>query len=160
MASVFKKKITKPVPATAEIVERNGQRVARWKNRRGVIRTAPVTTGRNGSDRIVVVAKTYTAKYRDGQGLIREIPTRCRDEQAARQVLADLVKRAERVRANFLSPEEDGMLDHFNQPLATHIAAYLISLESRGASAVHRRKMSGGVWSAWRRSVASAACRT
>ena len=44
--------------------------------------------GRNRPDRIT--AGTYTAKYRDGSGIVRKVATGCRDKSAARSVLADL----------------------------------------------------------------------
>ena len=53
MASVFKKTATKPLPVNAEIITRKGKRLARWKDGRGKNRTAAVTTGRDGTDRIV-----------------------------------------------------------------------------------------------------------
>lgn len=68
MGTVFHKTATKPLPDSAELITRKGDRLARWKDGRGKARTAPLTTGRDGSDRIVVTAKTYTEKYRDGQG--------------------------------------------------------------------------------------------
>ena len=97
MASVHRKSVTKPLPKDAEISTRKGVRIAKWKDRRSKNRTALLTTGRDGSDRIVIKAGTYTAKYRDGQGIVREVATGCRDETAARQVLADLQRRAELV---------------------------------------------------------------
>lgn len=120
MATVFRKTVTKPLPTNAEIFTRKGERLARWKDRRGKNRTAPLTTGRDGSDRIIVRARTYTAKYRDGQGLKREVATGCRDETAARQVLADLQRSAEFVKANVISAAEDAIACHQGSPLDVH----------------------------------------
>src|SRR5437588_861612 len=78
MGSVFKKTVTKAVPPGAEIVERKGQRLARWKDRRGKTRTALLTIGEGGSDRIVIEAGKWYAKYRDGGGAVRVVPTGCR----------------------------------------------------------------------------------
>ena len=79
MATVYRKIITRKLPAGAEIVTRKGERLAKWRDRKGRKRTAPLTSGRDGSDRITVQAGTYTAKYRDGQGIVRELATGCRD---------------------------------------------------------------------------------
>ena len=68
MGTVFKKTATKPLPAGAKIIVRKGQRLAEWIDAKKKRRTAPVTAGRDGTDRIVVTARTYTAKYRDGSG--------------------------------------------------------------------------------------------
>jgi hypothetical protein len=80
----------------AKIIVRKGQRLAEWIDGREKRRTAPVTTGKDGADRIVITARTYTAKYRDGSGVVREVATGCRDESAARSVLNTLEQRADR----------------------------------------------------------------
>lgn len=89
MGTVFKKQTTRPVPPGAEIIVRKGERLARWKVK-GKARLAPLTVGQDGGERIVTEAATYTAKFRDGAGLVQEVATGCRDADAARQVLADL----------------------------------------------------------------------
>ena len=66
MATVYRKIITRKLPTGAEIFTRKGERLAKWKDRKGRKRTAPLTSGRDGSDRITVQAGTYTAKYCDG----------------------------------------------------------------------------------------------
>jgi hypothetical protein len=66
MGAVFRKSFTKPLPAGAEIIVRKGQRFARWKDSKGKTRTEPVTTGKDGQDRLLVTAGTFTAKYRNG----------------------------------------------------------------------------------------------
>ena len=53
MASVYRKTVTRPLPAGAVIFKQNGKSFARWGKK-----TAPV----NKSGRIVVQALTYTAK--------------------------------------------------------------------------------------------------
>jgi integrase len=138
MGTVFKKTFTKPLPAGAAVVVRKGRRVAEWRDAKGKRRTAPVTTGKNGCDRIAVTAGTYTAKYRDGSGIVREVATGCRDESAARSVLTELEKRAERVRGGILTTAEDAVIDHQATPLAEHIDAYVLKLEANGVSPVHR----------------------
>lgn len=90
MGTVFRKQTTRPLPPGAEIIVRKGERLARWKDRKGKTRTAPLTVGTGGTDRIVTESPYFVAKYRDGTGVVRVVPTGCRDETAARQVLADL----------------------------------------------------------------------
>ena len=85
MGTVFRKSFTKPLPAGAEIITRKGERLARWIDSKGHKRMAAVTTG-TGNDgvlRVAIVSKTFTAKYRDGAGVVREVTTGCRDEVAA-----------------------------------------------------------------------------
>ncbi len=136
MGTVFKKTFTKPIPADAEILVRRGERFARWKAK-GKLRTAPLTAGLDGTGRLLVTAATYTAKYRDGSGIVREVATGCRDEAAARSVLTELERRAERVKSNLITGAEDAIADHLATPIAVHFAEYLTHLQAKGISAVH-----------------------
>jgi hypothetical protein len=136
MGTVFKKTFTKPIPEGAEILVRKDDQFARWKAK-GKVRTAPLTKGLDGADRIAVTAATYTAKYRDGNGHVREVATGCRDEADARSVLTELERRAERVRSNLITAAEDAVVDHLATPIAEHFAEYLTHLKAKGVSAVH-----------------------
>ena len=73
MGTVYKETFTKPLPAGAKIIVRKGQRLAEWKDAKGKTRTAPLTAA---GDRIAVEAGTYTAKYRDGSGIVRKVADR------------------------------------------------------------------------------------
>jgi integrase len=137
VGTVFKKQVTRPLPPGAEIFTRKGERFARWKCR-GKTRTAPLTVGQDGSERIVTESPYFVAKYRDGAGVVQTVATGCRDEQAARQVLADLERRAELVRANVLTAAEAAVGDHQATPFAAHLKAYLAHLEAKGACKEHR----------------------
>ena len=66
MGTVYRKTATKPLPAGAELLDRKGETLARWKDAKGKARTAGVTVGRDGSPRVVIEARTFTAKFRDG----------------------------------------------------------------------------------------------
>ena len=134
MGTVYKKTFTKPLPSGAEIVTRKGNRVAKWKDRKGKMRTAPLTAGRAGSQRIVVESSTYLAKYRDGQGVVQEVSTGCRDETAARRILADLERRAELVKANVLTAAESRASEHQDGPIQRHFDAYLSHQETASVS--------------------------
>ena len=138
MGSVFKKPYTKPLPFGAETFIRKGQRFARWKDRKGKTRTALLTVGKDGAERIAIESSKWFAKYRDGAGVVRVIPTGCRDETAARQVLADLEREAELVRSGVKTAAESAAGQHQTTALETHIADYLTYLESAGACPEHR----------------------
>jgi integrase len=138
MGTVFKKTVTKPLPVGAETFTRNGRRFVRWKDRKGKTRTAPLTVGNDGSERIVIESARYVAKYRDGAGHVQVVPTHCRDEGAARRVLPDLERRAELVRAGVISAAEAAVGDHQATPLGDHVTAYLAHLEAKGACPEHR----------------------
>jgi len=131
MGTVYKKTFTKPLPAGSKIIVRKGRRLAEWKDTKGKTRTAPLTAA---GDRITVEAGTYTAKYRDGSGVVREVATGCRDESAARSVLTKLERRAELVKGEVLSAVEDAAIDHQTTPLAGHIAAFIDHQQAKGLS--------------------------
>lgn len=134
MGSVYKKMTTRPLPVGAELFTKSGQRFAKWKAGKRT-RTAKVTTGRDGSERIVTESPTYLAKYRDGSGYVCEVSTGCRDEDAARSVLGKLERRAELVKAEVISAGEAATADHLCEPFADHFAAYLLTLGTKDVSA-------------------------
>ena len=137
MGTVFKKTFTKPVPTGAEIFVREGRRFARWKAK-GRNRKAPITTGADGSDRVLIESPFFFAKYRDGGGVVRVVPTGCKDETTARTVLAELQRRAELVKAGLMSSNEEAAIQHQGKSIAEHLANYLENMRSRGLSTSHR----------------------
>lgn len=139
MGAVYRKTFTKPLPGGAEIIVRGGERLARWADTNGKTRTAPLTTGLDGSDRVLITASTYTAKYRDGSGHVREVATGCRTESGARKVLSDLQTRAEKVKSNLITAAEDAVVDHLTTPVSDHFTAYCDYLASKGVTPAHRK---------------------
>ncbi len=132
MGSVRKKTFTKSVPHGAEIFTLKGKRFAKWKPPKGKTQTAPLVTGKDGSDRIVLKSKRYLAKYRDGSGIVRERATGCRDREAALRKLADWERRAESVEAGVMSTTEDANSDDQATPLTEHFDAYIDHQKAKG----------------------------
>ena len=139
MAAVYKPKYTKPLPENAELFTRNGERWARWTDRRGRKQTAKVTAGRDGSPRIVRECRTYTAKYRNGANRVPAVATGCRSKDAAERVLGELVGRADKVRSGAWTAAEDSVLDWQATPIAQHVGDYLDGLRSKRNKASGRR---------------------
>ncbi len=137
MGTVYKPTFTKPLPSNGELFTSKGETFARVKPLKGRAVTYPVTTGKDGSQRIVVESGTYVAKYRDGSGLVHTVSTGCRDEGAARSVLGELERRSELVKSGVLTAGEDRIADHAATPLVDHFAAYLTSLRAGGKSPRH-----------------------
>ena len=135
MGTVYRETYTKPLPPGAEVFMRKGERFARWTDSRGRKHTAKVTTPTEGehagTDRVLVEARTFTAKYRDGAGHVRKVATGCRTADGASIVLAELQNRAERVRCGSLTAAEDAVLDHRTTAIATHVDAYLDHLGTK-----------------------------
>lgn len=136
MATVFQKKVTRALPADAERIDRKGVPFVRYKVK-GKTRTARLTIGKNGAERIEVKTGTFIAKYRDARGVVREVPTGCREEVAARAVLADLVRREELIRGGVVTREEAAIADHRVTATADHLAAYLQSMRAAGRTDKH-----------------------
>ncbi len=132
MGTVYRKTATKPLPSGAKLIVRKGERLAEWADAKKKRRTAPVTIGQDGTDRIVITARTFTAKYRNGKGHVVEVATGCRDETAARAVLNDLEKRADKVRSGLRTGAEDSAVDHLGAKIAEHFHAFLDYLTLKG----------------------------
>ncbi len=141
MGTVFKRTATKPLPIGAELFARKGERFARWKTAKGKTRTAPVvvpTEGKfAGQERIAVETPTFFADYRDGNGHLRRVATGCKDETAARAVLAGLEKRAEKVRSGIITTAENAMSDHQYTALTEHLAEFVATMQAAGRSKIH-----------------------
>lgn len=156
MGTVFRKTITRPLPAGAELFEKSRkptvaeraenpdlrevvERFARWRDKKRRLHVAPVTTGNDGTLRLSVESGTFVAKYRDGEGIVRTVPTGARTEAGALSVLGDLEKQAEKVRCNILTPAESNAAEFQRLPIADHFAAYLDHQTAKGLNAVRIR---------------------
>ncbi|MEX1027552.1 MAG: site-specific integrase [Candidatus Paceibacterota bacterium] len=135
MGTLIKKTVTRPMPADAKIVTRKGKQIAQWTDRRKRKRSAEVTTGKDGTQRIKTEAATWTAKYRDGDGVVREVSTGCRDKQAAFGKLKELTDRAELVKGKVITSDQARIADHQGTPLVEHIDAYVQYLGDRKVNA-------------------------
>ncbi len=138
MGTVYRKSVTRPLPNGAEMFTKAGEQFARWKPATGRMRTAKVVTGADGPLRIRTEVATFTAKYRDGAGIVREVSTGCKDEDAARSILRDLERRAELVKSGVMSNAEDSIADQQAVALDDHFGAYLHHLQAKGAGHSHR----------------------
>ena len=138
MGSVYRKTVTRPLPEGAELFTKAGEQFARWKPANGRSKTAPVVLGADGRPRIRTTTATYTASYRDGQGIVREVSTGCRDEGAARNILRDLERRSELVKSGVMTASEDNIADQQAVALTDHFKAYLDHLQAKGTCEKHR----------------------
>jgi integrase len=128
MGSVFRKCVTRPIPPAATMTTQGGRRVARWRTRAAKWASAEVLTRPDGREFIRVESGTFFAKYRDGDGMVRVVPTGCRDESAARQILADLERQSDRVRAGVITTQELAVADRMSVPISQHIAEFISTL--------------------------------
>jgi hypothetical protein len=123
MAYITRPSYTKPIPPGATIFTRKGERFARWQDKKGKTRTAPLTE--NGQ-RIRMYSRCLRIIYRDAGVVVRRDPD-YGDKAATLQKKARLEKRA--------AQEIEGLVDPFEEqrkrPLAEHIADYWLELEAR-----------------------------
>jgi integrase len=120
--------VTRPLPGGAKIVTRDGKRVAEWIDGSGKKRRAPVNGPRAKRPGIQERATTYTAQYRDGNGVVRRVPTECKSLAAARAVLSDLESRAEKVKSGVVTQAEADVAEHADTAIVEHIDAYVAAL--------------------------------
>jgi integrase len=137
MGSVFKKQSTRAVPERAEIFSKSGERLARWKVR-GKLRTARLTEGKDGGDRIVTDSATYFAKFRDAMGKPETRATGCRDKQAAEQLLKKWEREVEQVKSGTLDRRALDAAKLAAVPLEQHLSAYEQSLIAAEVSEMYR----------------------
>ena len=122
------------MPPDAEIVTRRGLKMARWTDGHGKTRWNEIDPD---GERIVFETATYTARYRDADGVMRRLSTGCRDEQAARQVLAQILSEVEKVKSGILSREEATAGGHANSPVSAHVRAYAEHLRACERTTTH-----------------------
>jgi len=137
MASIFRKTYTRPLselPPDTRVDERDdGVRVAHWRDRCGRKHVATVTADGQG---VRIQAGKYTAKYRRADGQVMEAATGCHDREAAKALLADLVRREELVRGRVLSRAEADVVDAAKAPIGEHVDCFLRE-RRRAVSAEH-----------------------
>lgn len=129
---LFKQRVTRPIPRNAETFTRKGQVYAKWKDRRGKSKTAPLS---DDGQRIKAEAATWSIRYRDGFGVVQTVATGCRDKTAAMTKLTELEAIADKVRAGSLNASDLEIGGHANKLLDSHIQEYLEHLRGRGVNA-------------------------
>lgn len=102
MATIFKKSSAKPLPGMAEILTRRGERIARWRDRQGLIRTAPISA--DGS-KVLIERPAWYIVYQDATG--RRVTRKgYRDREATEALAGRLERDAARARQG-LAPSTD-----------------------------------------------------
>jgi len=80
-------------------------------------------------ERVAVKVRKWYGKYRDADGVDRRVPL-CQDKQAAQAMLADIVRRVERIKASIV----DAVAERLNDPVAKHALEYKTHLEANARS--------------------------
>ncbi len=137
MGSVYRKTITRRLPAKAKLTTKSGELIATWTDVSGKKQTGVVFTRPDGEQRVRTKTGTYTASYRDGVDELREVATGCRTRDAALARLNELMSRAEKVRSGALSIEDERVADHRHTPLVELVEEYAQLLQAKNRSATH-----------------------
>ncbi len=137
MGSVYRKQVTRPMPKNAKVIIRAGQQLAQWIDRAGKKQSAPVANSKDGSLRIRVESGCYIAKYRDGDGLLVERSTGCKQRQNAEAWMRERMTQAEKVKAGILSTPELRAAKAQSEAIDDHLAVYLIHLQAKGDGRRH-----------------------
>ena len=130
MAHLRKKSYTKPIPESAEILERNGRRFARFRSR-GRLVEAPVS---KDGRRIRLRTRKWYGEYRDAYGW-KSVPL-FTDREASQQKLAELVKKAAHDQTELTLPFEA----HHKRPIREHLEDYGRYLTAEGNCREHVKK--------------------
>ena len=128
-AEPFKRRHTEPIPPGAKVTLRGGKRIARWKDVRGISRSATVILPDRGphagQQRILVESVNYYGDFWTGDGKRKRIVLG-RDLESARKKLSQKIATADRIRAELASTGElrqeekiDRHLNDFEQALST-----------------------------------------
>jgi hypothetical protein len=123
MGSVFHKTITRKILLSATIKGRGKNRVARWKSGSKWVE-APIVSRPDG-DMVRIKSLTYYAKYRDAHGLVVVVPTKCKDRGNAEQVLSQLEREADRIRAGIGTHDEFRLSKHKATDIDHHVKDYV-----------------------------------
>ncbi len=136
MATIYREKYRRPLPEGAVISERRGVKIARWTDDMG---RAQVAKLEKDGKRVVFKYENWFARYRDANGQVRRVSTGCRDEQTARQVLANLISDVEKVKSGIMTHDEARVGTHAEIPLDQHVEDYLTHLRACERTPEHIR---------------------
>lgn len=84
--------------------------------------------------RVTRPLRKWYGKYRDADGVEKRVPL-CEDKESAKAMLAELVRRVERMQAGIIEACDE----HLKRPIEEHLADYRASLEAKARDEKHVR---------------------
>jgi len=130
MASIFKRTYRRPVPDDATIIERGGKRVAKFRDKKGKLITAPLA---DDGTTVIIERSKYTIKYMGRDGEWHTCPGYT-DKAATEQRAAELSRRSHRAREGLTHADPEAA----ETPLAKVLAAYVDDLTREGRDDMYR----------------------
>jgi hypothetical protein len=135
--AIYRKTKSRPLPQSATIFEKDGQTMAQWVDRFGRKRTARVTTGRDGSLKVLIPSDTFTARFRSADGRLVESTTGCTKKETAAEDLRAHKIREERIKVGLLSRDDVRAIAANQRPILEHLETYLTHLAADGDTDRH-----------------------
>lgn len=130
MAHIYLNTYTKPIPNDAKIVSVNGKKYAKFKNGKGEMVTAPLTTkGKYAGKYVLCELSKWSIVYRDEHGVPKSA-LGFTDKEATMHYACKLETDAEQIRCGYKPPEHKQL----NRPLIAHLAEFKAHMLARGTS--------------------------
>jgi len=136
MGSVFRRRNTRALPPGAKIAEHKGQAFAVWSDAAGKTHRKPAKLVAE-KWKLIHECAYYYAKFRGPDNIYVERPTGCKTMDAARSVLADLERDAERQRIGAVTPRERNLANQGARQLTELFEEYKKAQRVRGVTAGH-----------------------
>jgi integrase len=134
MATIYREKWRRPIPDGARIIDRLGKKIVCWTDGQGRRQSAELDKDGKG---VWTYYPHWFVRYRDADGVMRRMSTGCRDDKAAKQILANIVSEVEKVKSGIISREEAHISVHSDAPLAKHVEDYASHMRACERNADH-----------------------
>lgn len=131
MAYLRQKRYLVELPEGADVVVKDGEEWATWRNKRGAKKGLIVRTP-DGKALVEQHTETWCIRGRDASGRDYELSTGCKNRKLAERKLAEHEAVQERVRAGFMTKEDCQALSWINVSLTKHLADYTEWQRARG----------------------------
>ena len=135
MATIYKRSRLRPIPAGAEIIERNGERIAVWKHR-STKRTQRAPLNAAGT-KVLIEAVGFEIEYMDHNGDRKRRSTRCTDRDAVQQMANELERGVLLRKEGIIDPTADRYSAEAKRSIALHLAEFKAALVGRANTAQH-----------------------
>jgi integrase len=118
MASCFRRTYRKSIPDGAEIIDRRGVQMARWRDAHNRIHTAPLSEDKKS---ILIPARTWTIEYTSADGK-RVTVKGFVDKDATEKKGRDLERQAAQIRAGLIAHDPDRSTSPIRQAIDAWVA--------------------------------------
>lgn len=133
MGTVYKSSYTISIPENATIV---GNTVI-WTGKDGKKKTGKLTTGRNGSQKVLIETKLWIAKFQDENGKTKIVSTKAKTREAAQLILNKHEADVNRIRAGLASREEIDQKTASKKDISYYIEKFEIKMKASGVTSKH-----------------------